>query len=373
MNNSTTIEKVKSLTNDGLYALLKNNGKSIGPVVATTRSIYEKRIFSFFKSNRTAENDFIRRYESYESGKISKLPSMRVINNEEDLDESEEEKNQIISSETNKSLSSTKVLTSNKDVDFNNNVKEVNNLQDQIRPKNTYQKFDENNNNTQPKSILIKRNPDNQNQAVDQNEANFSNSPPNYNCIPKNYFSFQKIAPTYNHQPSTTSFFNKVVNIPSDQRSFMTHENTWMPSKENYDNLYPNYDDRCSTSFKPTVNSQHSFVANPRSQSDDRPYDYAHGYKQPVFVDKNRSYSSHLKPVYNYISENDFTRQENTTLYNRQAPASPFNQTLRHDYSVKGDKPLFGISYYKEDLTLIVAIVIFILVISLFFFHFFSL
>ena len=58
MSNTSTIEELKALTDDALFALLKQNGLAVGPVQSTTRNLYERRLIKHFKENRDSENSF---------------------------------------------------------------------------------------------------------------------------------------------------------------------------------------------------------------------------------------------------------------------------------------------------------------------------
>ena len=58
MSNTTTLEEIKTLTDDQLFAILKQHGLSVGPVTSTTRSIYEKKLVKHFKENRESEVSF---------------------------------------------------------------------------------------------------------------------------------------------------------------------------------------------------------------------------------------------------------------------------------------------------------------------------
>jgi hypothetical protein len=58
MSSTATIEELKSLTDDALFTLLKQNVLSVGPVTSTTRGLYEKRLIKHFKENRNAEISF---------------------------------------------------------------------------------------------------------------------------------------------------------------------------------------------------------------------------------------------------------------------------------------------------------------------------
>jgi len=119
MSSTATIEELKSLTDDALFTLLKQNGLALGPVQSTTRGLYEKRLIKHFKENRNAEvsfnqsmadqtNSMINNYEQQLPEPVtvtakpsSNRPSKRFSNQHETNDNGGDDNDIIITHEVN--------------------------------------------------------------------------------------------------------------------------------------------------------------------------------------------------------------------------------------------------------------------------------
>ena len=80
MTNLSTIEKIKSLTDEGLMQLMKQNSIFIGPILPTTRNIYEWWILEQLKNTSYIRAAFEQTWPQLERkmpGKKANLPSMR--------------------------------------------------------------------------------------------------------------------------------------------------------------------------------------------------------------------------------------------------------------------------------------------------------
>ena len=186
MSNTATIEEIKALTDDALYAVLKQNGLAVGPVLSSTRGIYERKLINYFKENRTSEDTFNQsvadssitntNYEQRIPGSPAKKASKYVVS--QDVFPSQDDEDIIITHEVKstqniKPSSSTSNVNSKTDSlldfkllkdDFNYQTNEI--IAEQRMPENVYSSYENNStysglnlgNNTPSKSILINRN-----------------------------------------------------------------------------------------------------------------------------------------------------------------------------------------------------------------------
>lgn len=107
MSNTSTIEELKALTDDALFALLKQNGLAVGPVQSTTRNLYERRLIKHFKENRDSENSFnqsiadqsnstANNFEQQIPEQMTRSPSKRISKHSASQQENENDDDDII-------------------------------------------------------------------------------------------------------------------------------------------------------------------------------------------------------------------------------------------------------------------------------------